>query len=51
MNIQELLELHNDNPLAPDKIAIKRETLSEYQSQTADLYNIPSINFKHSRIF
>ena len=27
----ELRELHNDYPLAPDKIEIKRETLSKYQ--------------------
>ena len=31
---------------APDKIKIKRETLSEYQLKIADLYNIPNGNFK-----
>ena len=30
----------------PDKIKIKRETLSEYQSKIADLYNIPNANFR-----
>ena len=33
--------MHNDYPLAPDKIEIKREMLSEYQIKIADLYNIP----------
>ena len=36
-----LHELHNDYPLAPDKIEIKREVLSESQLKTADLCNIP----------
>ena len=36
----ELRELHSDYPLAPDKIEIKREMLSEYQLKIADLYNI-----------
>ena len=35
-----LRKLHNDYPLAPDKIEIKREILSEYQLKIADLYNI-----------
>ena len=39
-------ELHNDYPLAPDKIEIKREMLSEYQLKIADLYNIPIGNVK-----
>ena len=38
---QELHELHNNYPLAPDKIEIKREILSEYRFKIADLYNIP----------
>ena len=29
---KELYELHNDHPLAPDKIEIKREMLPEYQT-------------------
>ena len=33
---KELHDLHNDYPLAPDKI----ETLSEYLIKIADLYNI-----------
>ena len=28
---KELSELHNDYPLAPDKIEIKKEILSNYQ--------------------
>ena len=43
---KELHELHNDYPLAPDKTEIKREMLSEYQLQIADLYNIPIGNVK-----
>ena len=43
---KELRELHNDYPLAPDKIEIKREMLSEYQLKIADLYNIPIGNIK-----
>ena len=38
---KELRELHNDYPLVPDKIKIKKETLPEYQLKIADLYNIP----------
>ena len=38
---KELWELHNDYPLAPDKIEIKIEILSEYQLKSLDLYNIP----------
>ena len=38
---KELHELHNDYPLAPDKMKIRREMLSEYQLKTADFYNIP----------
>ena len=36
----KLRKLHNDYPLAPGKIEIKREMLSEYQIKIADLYNI-----------
>ena len=39
-------KLHNDYPLAPVKIEIKREKLSEYQLKTADLYNVPIGNVK-----
>ena len=38
---KELRELHNDYPLEPDKMEIKREMLSDYQLKIADLYNIP----------
>ena len=37
---KELGELHNDHPIAPDKMEIKREMHSEYQLKIADLYNI-----------
>ena len=37
---KELRELHNDYPLASDKIEIEREMLSEYQLKIADLQNI-----------
>ena len=43
---KELHELHNDYPLAPDKIEIKREMLSEYRLKIADLYNILIGNVK-----
>ena len=33
---KELRELHNDYPLAPDKVKIKRELLSDYQLKIAD---------------
>ena len=38
---KELCELHNDYPLAPDEIEIKREMLPSYQLSIANLYNIP----------
>ena len=44
---KKLQELHNDYPLAPDNIEIKREMLSEYQLKIADLYIIPTSNFKN----
>ena len=43
---KELLELHNDYPLAPDKIEIEREMLSDYQVKIADVYNISIGNVK-----
>ena len=43
---KELQELHNDYPLAPDKIEIKREMLPDHQLQIADLYHIPIGNVK-----
>ena len=33
---KELCKLHIDYPLAPDKIQIKREMLSDYQLKIAD---------------
>ena len=43
---KELRELHNNYPLAPDKIEYKREMLSDYQLEITDLYNIPIGNIK-----
>ena len=38
--------LHNGYPLAPDKIEIKRDMLSEYKLNIADLCNISIDNVK-----
>ena len=43
---QELQKLCNDYALAPDKIKIKREMLSQYQLNIGDLYNITIDNVK-----
>ena len=43
---KELRELYSDYPLAPDKIEIKREMLSDYQLKIADHYSIPIGNIK-----
>ena len=43
---KDLRELHNDYPLAPDKIEIKKEMFSEYQLKIADICNIPISNVK-----
>ena len=43
---KELRELHNDYPLAPDNLEIKREMLLDNQLKGADLYNIPIGNVK-----
>ena len=45
---EELRELHNNHNLAPDKIEIKRQMLSNYQIKIADFYNIPIGNVKKS---
>ena len=44
--LKELWELHNDYSLAPDKIEILREVLSEYQLKTCDFYSILIHNVK-----
>ena len=44
---KELRHLHNDYPLAWDKIEIKRGMLFEYQLKIADLYNFPIGNVKN----
>ena len=41
-----LRALHSDFPLAPNKLEIKREMLSDYQLKIADNYNIPIGNVK-----
>ena len=46
LNIPEIQELHNDYPLAANKIEIKREILAQYHLKIADLYNIPIDNVK-----
>ena len=43
---KDLWELHNHYLLAPDKIEIKREMLSEYQLKIADWYNFSIGNVK-----
>ena len=43
---KELPQLHNDFLLAPDKIDLKWEMLSEYQLKIAELYNILISNIK-----
>ena len=44
---KELRELHNDYPLAPDKIGkFKREILRDYQLKTVDVYNMSIGNVK-----
>ena len=44
---KELWELHNDNPLTPDKIEINKKMLSSNQLKIADFYNIPIGNLKN----
>ena len=41
-----LREKHNHYPLAPDKVEIEREKLSEYQLEIANLNNITINNVK-----
>ena len=43
---KKLRKLHNDHPLAQDKIEIRREMLSKYQLNIADFYNIPIGNVR-----
>ena len=43
---KEFPKLHNNYPLAPDKVDIKKEMLSKYQLKIADIYNIPTGNVK-----
>ena len=43
---EELQELHNDYLLAPDKMEVKEEILSDYQLKIADLHKITIRNVK-----
>ena len=45
-NPKELRALHNNYPLAPDKIEIKEKMLSSYQLKIVDHYNSPVDNVK-----
>ena len=45
--LRELRELHNDYPLAPDKIEIKREMLSKYELVIADFLIVLLIMLKN----
>ena len=47
---KELQELHINYPLAPDKIETKREMLSEYQLNIADLYNKEKYVFHYENL-
>ena len=49
--LNELHELHNDYPLAPEKITVTNDMLSKYSKEIADEYDIKvddvnKINFK-----
>ena len=44
---KQLCGLHNEYPLAPDKIEIKRKMLPSYQSKIAEFYKIPIGNVKN----
>ena len=43
---KELCELHNDYPLAPDKLEMKKEMLAKYQQMISDFFNTPISNVK-----
>ena len=43
---KQLRELHNNNPLAPGKVEIKKEIMSNYQIKVVDFYNVPIGNVK-----
>ena len=43
---KELCELHNDYPLAPDKLEMKKEMLPKYQQMISDFFNSPISNVK-----
>ena len=43
---QELHDIHNDYPLAPEKISIPKERLSDYCLKTANAHNITTETVK-----
>ena len=43
---KELYKLHNDYPLAPNKLEIEKEMISDYQLKIADDYIISNRNVK-----
>ena len=45
---QELHELHNNYPLAPDELDIKKEILAGYQLKIVDDYDISIVNVKQN---
>ena len=45
----ELHELHNDNPLAPEKFAVSSDMLSKYCKIIADKYEIKVHNVKKKK--
>ena len=44
---KELRELYNDYPLAPDKIEIKKDMMSNYQLKIADFYKFFLVMLKN----
>ena len=43
----ELHELHNDYPLAPEKLAVTNDILSNYRKSIADKYLIRLVDIKN----
>ena len=43
----ELHELHNDHPLAPEKLAVSSEMLSKYSKKIANKYEIKIFDVKN----
>ena len=43
---KELHKLHNDYPLAPEKLTVTNDILSKYCKEIADKYNLKVVNVK-----